>query len=125
MRDLLPSFPPKHPFPMRTVFGTCFLVNFGVRSDVMRALLPHPIVPDLYGNEAYLSIVISDLRCMRPAFLPKALGVTYHQVVYRVVVRCLGERGVFFLRSDADNRLMCLAGNWFTFFHFHHARIAM
>jgi hypothetical protein len=61
---------------------------------------------------------------MRPVGVPAALGITYDQIVYRVVVRCGGERGVHFLRSDADNRLMCELGDRLTFFGFHHADIA-
>jgi hypothetical protein len=38
----------------------------------------------------------------------------------RVVV-CGRERGVYFIRSDADNALMVLAGSALTFFRFHHA----
>src|SRR6185436_18565695 len=94
---------PKHPIPMRTIFRECFLVNFAVEPDVMRGLLPEGIEPDLYGGKAWLSIVIAEMDRMRPAFLPPLFGVTYDQVVYRAVVRCEGERGVYFLRSDADS----------------------
>ena len=58
---------------------------------------------------------------MRPAFLPRALGITYSQVVYRAVVVCGRERGAYFVRSDADNALIVLAGNALTFFRFHRA----
>lgn len=113
------SLVPKHPIPMRTVFRECFLVNFAVRPEAFRPLIPPPIELDLHDGEAYLSIVIAEMDKMRPAFAPRALGITYNQVVYRVVVRANGERGVCFLRSDADNALMSIAGDWLTFFRFH------
>jgi uncharacterized protein YqjF (DUF2071 family) len=116
---------PKHPLPMRAVFRQCFLVNFAVRADVMRGLVPAPIEPDLHGGEAFLSVVIAVMDRMRPAFVPAPLGVTYRQVVYRAVVRHRGARGVYFLRSDADHRGMSLAGDWLTFFRFHTSRIAV
>jgi len=112
---------PKHPIPMRTIFRECFLVNFQVDPDVMRRLLPAGIEPDLYGGKAWLSIVIAEMERMRPAFLSALFGITYDQVVYRAVVRHGSERGVCFLRSDADNRLMSLAGDWLTFFRFHYS----
>jgi len=115
---------PKHPFQMETTFRTCFLVNFGMEPDLLASLLPSPITPDVHNNEAFLSIVISDLRDMRPTFLPKGLGFNFAQIVYRAIVTCNGERGVHFLRSDADNRIMCLTGNLFSFFHFNHAKIS-
>lgn len=114
---------PKHPLPMRTLFRQCVLANFAVRPDVMRRLVPPPLAPDLHGGEAWLSVVIAEMERMRPAFLPAFLGVTYHQVVYRVVVRHRGERGVYFLRSDANEGVMSLAGDWLTFFRFHLSEI--
>lgn len=116
-------FAPKHPIPMRTVFRRCFLVNFGVAVDSLRRAIPAPIEPDEHHGEAYVSVVIAEMEKMRPAFLPRIFGVTYTQVVYRAVVRCRGERGVYFLRSDADNRLMCALGNWLTFFRFNLAEV--
>jgi uncharacterized protein YqjF (DUF2071 family) len=114
---------PKHPVSMRTVFRRCLLVNFAVDSGAMRRLLPPHIEPDLHGGDAYLSVVVAQMDKMRPGFLPQALGVTYNQIVYRVVVRCGGERGVHFLRSDADSRLMTVLGNAFSSFRFHHSAI--
>jgi uncharacterized protein YqjF (DUF2071 family) len=108
---------------MTTVFRNCFLVNFAVDPEIMRRQLPPGISPELYADRAFLSVVIADMDKMRPAFLPRALGITYNQVVYRAVVRCGGERGVHFLRSDADNRVMSLAGDLLTFFHFNHSRV--
>lgn len=115
---------PKHPIPMKTRFRKCFLVNFGVSPAVMRRILPAPLEPDLHNDEAFLSVVIAAMEKMRPAFLPAAFGVTYLQVVYRVVVRCRGRRGVFFIRSDANHRFMCLMGNLLTFFRFNHSTMS-
>jgi uncharacterized protein YqjF (DUF2071 family) len=114
---------PKHPLPMRTLFRQCLLANFAVEPEVMRRLVPPPLEPDLHGGAAWLCVVIAEMERMRPAFLPALLGVTYHQVVYRVVVRHRGERGVYFLRSDANHAAMALAGDWLTFFRFHRSAI--
>lgn len=114
---------PKHPVPMRTMFRRCLLANFAVDPDALRSVLPRHVEPDVYAGEAYLSVVVGEMERMRPAFLPRALGITYNQIVYRAVVRCGEERGVHFLRSDADNPLMCVLGNAFSFFHFHRSAI--
>jgi len=108
---------------MKTVFRDCFLANFSVDPDCLRRVLPRPIEPDLYNGRAYLSIVIANMRDMRPAFLPRMFGISYHQVVYRAVVRCRGELGVYFVRSDANNKIMCAAGDRLTAFRFHYAEI--
>jgi uncharacterized protein YqjF (DUF2071 family) len=112
-------FVPVHPVPMCTVFRHCFLANFAIRPDVLATRLPSHLRPAVHEGWSFLSIVIAEMERMRPAFLPRALGITYSQVVYRAVVTCGDERGVYFLRSDADNGLMVAAGNALTFFRFH------
>ena len=112
-----------NPFPMKAVFRNCFMINFAVEPDVMQRLLPTPLQPDLYANKAFVDVAVVDMEQMRPAFLPRGFGINYNQVVYRTAVRCNGERGVYFLRSDADNGLISKAGNWMTFFQFHHSRM--
>src|SRR5215475_5705426 len=114
---------PIHPVAMKTTFSTCVLVNFAVSPSALRRMLPTHLEPDLYRDRAYVSIVMARMERMRPAFLPSFCGVTYHQIVYRAVVRCGSERGVTFLRSDADNFPMVAAGNALTFFKFHRARV--
>ncbi len=115
---------PKHPVPMTTLFRHCLLANYAITPEALAALLPAPLVPDLAGGRAWLSVVIADMARMRPAGVPAALGVSYRQVVYRAVVRCGPGRGVYFLRSDADSRVMNTGGNLLSFFRFHHAAVA-
>jgi uncharacterized protein YqjF (DUF2071 family) len=112
---------PVHPVPMCTVFRHCFLVNFALRPEVLASRLPDHVRPDVHNGWSYLSIVIAVMERMRPAFLPRPLGITYSQIVYRAIVVCGRERGVYFVRSDADNALMVKAGNALTFFRFHRA----
>lgn len=121
--EILRGLVPKHPIPMRTLFRECFLVNFAVDPAIMRRLLPPNIEPDIYDGKAWLSIVIAEMDKMRPAFLPAIFGVTYDQIVYRAVVRHGDERGVYFVRSDANSLPMSIAGDWLTFFRFHHSPI--
>jgi uncharacterized protein YqjF (DUF2071 family) len=103
---------------MTTAFRHCLLVNFAVDPSALARLLPRHLTPDLHEGSAFVSIVIAEMHRMRPEALPRALGITYDQVVYRAVVRCGAERGVTFLRSDANNRLMVAGGNALTFFRF-------
>jgi uncharacterized protein YqjF (DUF2071 family) len=114
----------KHPFPMKALFRNYFLVNFAVAPDVLQALLPPPLTPALHNGSAFLAVVIADMDRMRPAFLPHFLGVNYRQVAYRAIVECEGERGVYFLRSDAGSDLMCRLGNLMSDFRFHFADIS-
>lgn len=114
---------PKHPLAMRTTFRNCFLVNFAMAPETLAGILPPSLTPDVYDGQAFLSVVVADMERMRPVFVPAPFGVTYQQVVYRAVVRCGDQRGVYFLRSDADNPLMVEMGNLLSFFRFHRSRI--
>jgi uncharacterized protein YqjF (DUF2071 family) len=117
-RETVRAMIPKHPVPMETIFCPCILVNFAVKPDVVRRLLPEPFEPDVHGGKAFVSIVTTQMVDMRPAFLPRVFGITYNQFVYRTVVRYQNEVGFYYLRSDADNWLYNLAGDWLTFFRF-------
>eukprot|EP00808_Paulinella_micropora_P020533 g36040.t1 len=109
----------KHPFPMSTTFRKCFLVNFSMQPQALARVLPVGLTPDLYQDKAFLSVVIADLEAMRPSFIPRAFGSSFTQVVHRAIVRAPnGERGVYFVRSDANDILMSAAGNVFSNFHF-------
>ncbi|MCH2181874.1 MAG: DUF2071 domain-containing protein [Mariniblastus sp.] len=115
---------PTHPVPMETLFRRCILANFEMKPEVLAARLPDYLEPDIHQGRSFVSVVIADMERMRPAFLPKIMGVTYNQIVYRAVVRCGDRRGVTFLRSDSDSRFMAAAGNLLTFFRFHRAKIS-
>ena len=114
---------PKHAFAVRTVFRRCLLVNFAVAPEQLASVLPEHVEPDVWNGEAYVSVVVGEMDKMRPVGVPHALGITYNQIVYRAVVRCGDERGVHFLRSDADSRVMCAFGNLMSFFRFHSSDI--
>ena len=110
---------PKHPLAVCTDFRRCFLVNFAVDPGELASVLPPPVVPDVYADEAFVSVVVGQMDKMRPAGVPRAFDLTYNQIVYRAVVRCGDERGVHFLRSDADSPTMVMFGNLMSFFRFH------
>ena len=118
----------KHLFPMKTTFRNCLLLNYAMEPAVLARNLPRGLVPDTVktattGEKAFLSVVIADLEAMRPGFLPRVLGSDFTQVVYRAIVRAPnGERGVYFVRSDADDWAMSAAGNLFSNFNFNLAR---
>lgn len=116
------------PFRMRTVFQDCLLITYAVDSAALAALLPPTIHPFERDGEGFISIVIANMRGMRPAILPaEILGVHSYQIVYRVVVRLHdvtgNERtGVFFLRSDCNDPVLSRIGNRLTEFKFHFFR---
>ena len=116
----------KHRFSMKTTFRHCLLLNYSMEPHILQRVLPRGLTSDVVetpkGPRAFLSVVVADLEAMRPGMLPRGLGFDFTQVVYRAVVQApTGERGVYFVRSDADSMPMSLAGNVFSNFNFHAA----
>jgi uncharacterized protein YqjF (DUF2071 family) len=113
------------PLTMKTVFQDLFLLTYAVPPEGLAALLPPPIHPYVRDGLSYISIVVGNMRGMRPAPTPEFLGVNYYQIVYRAVVRLRGQDGeerpgVFFLRSDSNDPVMSYFGNKLTEFRFHY-----
>jgi len=110
-----------------TVVGTitrCLLFTYRTPAADATRLLPRPLEAVTRDGYAFWNIVVSRLRAMRPPGFPALVGVDYWHVAYRLYVRLPlpGGRaieGLYFTRSDCDNRLMTLAGNLLTGFNFH------
>ncbi len=113
------------PLTMKTVFQDLLLLTFAVPPQGLAALLPPAVHPYERDGRAYISIVVGNMRGMRPGPLPEFLGTNYYQIVYRAVVRLWGKDGreypgVFFLRSDSNDPVMSYFGNRLTEFRFHY-----
>ncbi|GHO46001.1 DUF2071 domain-containing protein [Ktedonospora formicarum] len=112
------------PIAMKTTFQDILLLTYAVPPPLLADLLPAYIHPYIHNGRSYISIVIGNMRGMRPGVLPEFLGTSYYQIVYRAVV-CLRDldgrerRGVFFLRSDSNDPVMNYFGNRLTEFRFH------
>ncbi len=117
--------PHRLPFTMKTVFQDLVLLTFAVTPDGLAALLPPYIHPYVRGGWSYISIVVGNMRGMRPGGVPAFLATNYYQIVYRAVVRLREKNGrehpgVFFLRSDSNDPVMSYFGNRLTEFRFHY-----
>ncbi|MBO0791469.1 MAG: DUF2071 domain-containing protein, partial [Ktedonobacteraceae bacterium] len=113
------------PITMKTTFQDVLLLTYAVPPPLLAELLPAYIHPYIHNHMSYISIVVGNMRGMRPGVLPEFLGTNYYQIVYRAVV-CLRDlegherRGVFFLRSDSNDPVMSYFGNRLTEFRFHY-----
>jgi hypothetical protein len=87
------------------------LVNFRVDPAALAAVLPAPMVPKLVGGYGLGGICLIRLGGIRPAFLPKAVGVTSENAAHRLAVEWGdGRSGVFIPRRDTSSWLNSLAG---------------
>ena len=106
----------------------CFLLSYGIDPEQAAALVPAGLELITCRGAAFFNIVICHVDRMRMRFTPRALGVTYWHIAYRVQVRATladnrSIEGLYFLRSDIDRPLFGLIGNRLTDFHFHAARV--
>ena len=120
------------PFEVLGELHDVHLFNFSLEAAELKGLVPEPFRAVVYGGRCWVSAVSVKLKRMRPAGINFGLGAGYRHVAYRVLVDCpiLGEdggvtweRGIYFLKSFTDNRLMRWGGNLMTAFHFEDAEI--
>ena len=90
----------------------------------MRPLLPKPLEPELHKGVAWVQVLMSSLRDMRPRGTLSLFGVCFYQISYRAAVRFTARdgsvrRGSYFIRSDTNHELMRSVGNALREFKFH------
>lgn len=103
----------------------CVLLAYRVKPDAVGDLVPPGLELVLHEGHAFWNVVACRVEKMRPAGVPRSLGLSYNHVAYRLYVRAGRVDGLFFVRSDADSRLICAAGNVMTDFRFHASQIAL
>lgn len=116
----------KNPLTVVGELDRCWLFTYRTPIEYARKLLPRPLEPVTHAGYAFWNIVVCHISAMRPRHFPAFVGVDYWHLAYRLYVRLPLEHsesieGLYFLRSDCDQRLMSLAGNLLTDFHFHTA----
>ena len=118
----------KNPFAVVGTIDQCLLFTFQSPPEWAEALLPDCLTPIVHNGCAFWNVVVCHVRDMRPRGFPRMLGVSYRHVAYRLYVRYQPEdapaiEGLYFVRSDCDNRMMSTMGNLMTDFRFHAADV--
>lgn len=111
-------------------FSECVLLNYRTPARSVASLVPSPLELVTRDGWAFWNIVACRIERMRPAGLPRWCGIDYCHVAYRLFVQApvaSGEtiRGLYFIRSDADRKMVEYLGNAATPFRFHHAGITL
>lgn len=114
--------------PWLTTVRTCWIdalsFNYAVPPEALAKLLPKPLEPEVHKGSAWIQVLVSSLRDLRPRGLPSLFGANFCQVSYRAAVRYRGaddrwRRGGFFTRSDTNDAMMRAVGNRLAEFRFH------
>lgn len=99
-------------------------LNFAVDPEALARMLPPPIEPEIFHGTAWVQVLVSSLRDMRPQGLGALFGVCFYQASYRAAVRYrradgAWRRGGYFVRSETNHPVMKAIGNRLTEFRFH------
>jgi uncharacterized protein YqjF (DUF2071 family) len=98
--------------------------NYRVEPEALAARLPPPLLPEVWKGRAWVQVLVSSLRELRPRGMPGPAGVCFYQVSHRAAVRYRGgdgawRRGGYFTRSETNDPLMRAIGNRLAEFRFH------
>jgi uncharacterized protein YqjF (DUF2071 family) len=104
-------------------------LNYAVDPAALATLLPAPIEPEIWKGSAWVQVLVSSLRDMRPQGLGALFGVSFYQASYRAAVRWPRKDGSwwragYFLRSETNHSVMQAVGNRLTEFRFHEFGLA-
>lgn len=99
-------------------------LNYAVEPERLARLLPAPLEPEVFHGSAWVQVLMSSLRDMRPQGVSPLLGVCFYQVSYRAAVRYRNangdwRRGGYFVRSETNDPVMRRVGNTLKEFKFH------
>ena len=113
----------RHPFPVVAHFRQSLVLTYALPRQVLTPLLPPGLILDTFGDVGFLAIALVQTECLRPTFLPKALGQDFFLSGYRIFTRFqTGSgrrlRGLKILRSDTDRRRMVWSGNALTHYRY-------
>ncbi|QSQ27113.1 DUF2071 domain-containing protein [Pyxidicoccus parkwayensis] len=99
-------------------------INYAVEPERLARLLPAPLEPEVFHGSAWVQVLMSSLRDMRPQGVSPLLGVCFYQASYRAAVRYRNakgdwRRGGYFVRSETNDPVMRRVGNALKEFKFH------
>jgi uncharacterized protein YqjF (DUF2071 family) len=114
--------------PWLTTVQTCWIdavsINYAVDPEKLQRILPAPLEPEVWQGSAWVQVLMSSLRDMRPQGLMPLFGVCFYQVSYRAAIRYTSvdgsrRRGGYFVRSETNHPVMRTVGNALAEFRFH------
>jgi len=87
-------------------------VHWEVSPADLRALVPAQLALDLWDGRAYVGVVPFVMEAVRPAFLPRAMGLDFLETNVRTYVRYRDRPGVYFFSLEASSFIAVKAARW-------------
>ena len=114
----------RHPVPIEATLRDCLVLTYALPASVLRPMLPPGLSLDTFGEFGFVAVAIVQTDHLRPAFLPESFGRSFVLSGYRIFAKFRTPkgrtmRGLFILRSDANDRALVTFGNLLTHYHYH------
>jgi hypothetical protein len=117
----------RHPLPIRSEFELTLVLAYALPAAVLEPLLLPGLTLDRFGDVGFVAVALVQTRNLRPAFLPKQIGLDFFLAGYRIFTRYRFEgrelRGLQILRSQTDSRIMTFFGNLLTHYNYRRAAV--
>jgi hypothetical protein len=117
----------RHPFAVEAHFRHSLVLTYAWPRELLEPLLPRRLALDTHGQLGFTAIALVQTDHLRPAFLPRSLGLDFFLTGYRIFVRLADApslRGLYILRSDTDRRTMVVLGNLLTHYRYRLAAVS-
>jgi uncharacterized protein len=102
---ILPTLRPTRPLVGRQRWRRLLFAHWTVDPDALRKVVPRELELDTFRGQAYVGIVPFEMRAIRGARTPAALGLNFLETNLRTYVHLDGRHpGVYFLSLDASSR---------------------
>lgn len=98
-------------------------VHWSVPLDAVRPLIPAALELDPWDGRAWVGAVPFRMQQIRPAWLPRALGLNFLELNLRTYVHHRGQPGVWFFSLEASSRLAVWAARSGWSLPYWHARM--
>jgi uncharacterized protein YqjF (DUF2071 family) len=105
------------------------LINFSVPIEEVNTTVPPGIKVRDFDGRAMISLVDVKLKKMHPVFIPSFLNFNYRHVAFRLLVDDSkynngDNKGIYFLRSFTDQRLIVTGGKLMTNYNLEFATVS-
>jgi hypothetical protein len=117
----------RHAFPVVAHFDWALAVTFAAPRESLERLVAPGLTLDADGPNGFLAAACVATRRLRPAGLPRFLGMDFFLAGYRIFTRFVSEkgetyRGLQILASETDRWPMVAAGRLLTHYAYRHCR---
>ena len=99
-------------------------LHWPVQMEDLKDFVPNNLEIDLYEGTPWVSILIFDLKNLRPRFLPAVPPISdFYEINLRTYVKAENKQGIYFLQLEASNIISAKLARFLTKLPYVHSHI--